>query len=300
MFPSEEELRKINEEVDSQLSLVEEKARLMERSYDDDVEPSFLRSNSISTLQESTNSFKTSDSCLATSCVDGVIVASNDNNAPKVDMFDEDIKAFGALDPKVSKRMMLSRIESLSKRLQNTLSLKAEAEEKLKNHEKKYEQEKNQMNIEISRIKSLASSERKKARNKVNSNELDNLRAENQSLKKEVNSMQSIIKDAEAKSQAREVRLKRALESVEKFKQLLLERKSDREVLTAKRHTDVSELRKKIKDLEKEKTALRLGFQKQVQLIDILKRQKALVEASRTLDFTEREFENILEAHAED
>ncbi len=300
MFPDEEELRKMSDEVDLQLNRVLEKARLVGGiSNCDDTEPSFLRSSSTSTLQESTNSFNCGDAHRVTSCVDGTTV-SNADNLSTTKIFAEDIKGLDALDPKVSKRMMISRIESLSKRLQNTLKLKTEAEEKLKTQEKKHEQEKNQMNIEKSRIQSQMSSERKKARNKVNSNELDNLRAENQSLKKEVNSMQSIIKDAEAKSQSREVRLKRALESVEKFKQLLLERKSEREALTAKRHTDVSELQKKIKDLEKEKTALRLGFQKQIQLIDILKRQKALVEASRMLDFTEREFENILEAHAED
>ena len=57
----------------------------------------------------------------------------------------------------------------------------------------------------------------------------------------------------------------------------------------------IDELRSKNKQLEKQKEELVEGMKLQMKLIDVLKRQKVHLEASRLLSFTEEEFVKTLD-----
>ena len=125
---------------------------------------------------------------------------------------------------------------------------------------------------------------------------MDHLRAEKKALEKEVSGLQSLVKEAETKSQTRELRLKRALQSVDKFKELMLSRKVTSSDSLDKSREEVKDLKQKVASLEKRNSDILLLFKKQMQLIDVLKRQKIHLEASRMLEFTEKEFkESVLD-----
>ncbi len=57
-----------------------------------------------------------------------------------------------------------------------------------------------------------------------------------------------------------------------------------------KSDSNAAELSNRVKSLEKQRNDLLSAFRKQMKLIDILKRQRMHVEASRLLSFTEEEF----------
>ncbi|KAI8467221.1 MAG: hypothetical protein J3K34DRAFT_42954 [Monoraphidium minutum] len=97
---------------------------------------------------------------------------------------------------------------------------------------------------------------------------------------------------AEQEARAREVRLARALEEVERHKALLQEERDGRDASKS----DTQRLAGDNARLERQKNSLLAAFRKQLRLIDVLRRQKAHLEAARCLAFTEEEFMRALEA----
>eukprot|EP00644_Phytophthora_capsici_P009253 jgi/Phyca11/6546/fgenesh1_pm.PHYCAscaffold_13_\ len=93
---------------------------------------------------------------------------------------------------------------------------------------------------------------------------------------------------------AKDVRLNRALEELEKVKaQLQDEKRSHSEQMVAKAEYD--QVVRDNKKLDKQKGELLAAFKKQMKLIDLLKRQRIHMEAAKMLSFTEAEFSKTLE-----
>ncbi|KAL3657412.1 hypothetical protein V7S43_017731 [Phytophthora oleae] len=93
---------------------------------------------------------------------------------------------------------------------------------------------------------------------------------------------------------AKDVRLNRALEELEKVKaQLQDEKKNHSEQMVAKAEYD--QVVRDNKKLDKQKGELLAAFKKQMKLIDLLKRQRIHMEAAKMLSFTEAEFSKTLE-----
>ncbi|KAL3885143.1 hypothetical protein ACJMK2_025238 [Sinanodonta woodiana] len=123
----------------------------------------------------------------------------------------------------------------------------------------------------------------------------DSLENQLSGLRKELDQINRSQKQQLTSQNATEVRLNRALEEIERYKDQVQKAK-----LTSKETTDqekkrVEQLLTENKRLEKQKNELMAGFKKQLKLIDILKRQKMHVEAAKMLSFSEEEFVKALE-----
>ena len=136
---------------------------------------------------------------------------------------------------------------------------------------------------------------KKSNESKVYQNQVDDFSLENNSLKKELSKLRSIVKECETQSQTNEVKLKRAIESVEKYKTMILNFKSSNKENEVVFGQEKKIYETKINELTKQRDELIIGFKKQMQLIHILKRQKVHLEASRLLDFTEEEFLKVVD-----
>lgn len=122
------------------------------------------------------------------------------------------------------------------------------------------------------------------------------LTGENQDLKKEIEELQLLVKESETKSRDREFRLKQTIKSVQNLKEKLLENKNNKKSeLNSHAKKEISDLKTTINALEKKNNDLLTCFKKQMQLIDVLKRQKIHLEASRLLELTEKEFVSALD-----
>ncbi|GLI66733.1 hypothetical protein VaNZ11_010674 [Volvox africanus] len=100
---------------------------------------------------------------------------------------------------------------------------------------------------------------------------------------------------SEAEVRARDVRLQRALEEVERFKQLLSDVRYQEREAKGSAQQDTARLLAENRKLERQRAELISAFKKQLKLIEVLKRQKVHLEAARALQFSEEEFMKTLE-----
>lgn len=103
---------------------------------------------------------------------------------------------------------------------------------------------------------------------------------------------------AEAEVRARDVRLQRALEEVERYKQLLSDVRAQERDARGAAQSDAGRLAGEVRKLERQRTELVAAFKKQMKLIEVLRRQKVHLEAARSLQFAEEEFIKTLDMGA--
>ncbi|KAK3580128.1 hypothetical protein CHS0354_034069 [Potamilus streckersoni] len=123
----------------------------------------------------------------------------------------------------------------------------------------------------------------------------DSLENQLSGLRKELDQINRSQKQQLTSQNATEVRLNRALEEIERYKDQVQKAKSTSKETTDQEKKRVELLLAENKRLEKQKNELMAGFKKQLKLIDILKRQKMHVEAAKMLSFSEEEFVKALE-----
>lgn len=126
-------------------------------------------------------------------------------------------------------------------------------------------------------------------------NKLETEVRQHKALQKEVEVLKRDIKKADVARGSNEVRLNRALEEVEKLRRAKKESGASKEGASAELRAKCDSLIKANKLLTSQKDELLAAFKKQIQLIDILKRQKLHIEAARVLKFSEDEFLKALE-----
>ena len=279
----EEELRKINEELDAKLNQSETIV-----SRDIKVDWNNMDCHSQDVHGRSTKS--------------KVVLKAEqrfDSSSRNSSIIDEEIAAdhgVAELRNDVKVRLQLSRVNALSSQLKEASKNNQDKETKitmLVAQMKKIKCENQRLQKELNKTTGKESSKRvTEERRKI---DLENLTIENQTLRKEVLGLKTIVKESEAKSRANEIQLTRALESVDKFKRLLSDGKSTRNESDSKLKAKVECLQKQLKDMEKQRNNILLGFKEQMKLIEVLKRQKVHAEASKLLDITEQEFLKIIE-----
>lgn len=114
--------------------------------------------------------------------------------------------------------------------------------------------------------------------------------------KKDLQAAERMMKQFEQSNKSKDTQLKRALETISRLKLQLSELETSTQKhgsLVDRAMFDATE--QKLKSLEKQKLDLISAFKKQMRLIDILKRQKAHLEAAKLLTFTEEEFMRSLD-----
>ena len=125
---------------------------------------------------------------------------------------------------------------------------------------------------------------------------IPNYREEITILKRDLASAQKVVKKSDCDSKNREIRLSRALEECNKYKTLVQNQtKQEEKDNTIQQTKEKEALTKKVRILEKQRNELLNAFQKQMKLIDILKKQKVHAEACKFLDITEEEFMKVLD-----
>ena len=114
-------------------------------------------------------------------------------------------------------------------------------------------------------------------------------------LKKEADDAKRDAKKNLSKKSTSDVRLNRALEDASKLRGELSAAEREKKDAKENGKKSVDELTLKTKFLEKQRNELLHGFKKQMELIDVLKRQKLHLEAAHVLKYTEEEFMQTLD-----
>lgn len=127
-------------------------------------------------------------------------------------------------------------------------------------------------------------------------NKYKDSKAEVSRLKKELDSFSRQSKQTDQDSHSKDLRLNRALDEIEKLKhqisfadsQFKVSPPNQDKLDAGKRITE--DLYTENKRLQKQKADILIGFKRQNQLIELLKRQKMHLEAAKLLSFTEQDF----------
>ena len=193
-------------------------------------------------------------------------------------------------------RIRNARIKSLESQLQAALQAKQKAEEGLLCSTQKVKSDSSERKkIEKLLLDQKNSNGKLKRDLSKAKTELGEWKDDYHEVKKELHSTQKTLKKIEAEQQARSVRLSRALQECQKFKNNLVKATSDTKENGLESRKEKDDLIKQIKLLERQKGEILSAFKKQSQLIDVLKRQKIHAEASRLISFREEEFMKVLD-----
>ena len=189
-----------------------------------------------------------------------------------------------------------ARIQALQEELNESMSTindQAQAIENLKNFNsqasedtKKHSQQLQLMSSNFEKIKKQFNEAVQK------NNSLEKTIAE---LNKELDILRNVEKKAAKDAGNRDVRLNRLIEEVERYKVQIKELKSSEGDVNERSKREVERLGQENKRLERQKNEILTAFKKQLKLIDILKRQKMHLEGARLLAFSEEEFMKTLE-----
>lgn len=217
------------------------------------------------------------------------LLAEEDNNIDEDDALTSDLSAEATV------RYQKARLRVLQD--ENDRALNDMKKMKLEMHESHHEVKSlSDQNAKLSKkIQSLQSmNEKFKSLHSAAELKQTSLETELVSLKHELHELRQHDQQLTKSSRTKDIRLNRALEEVEKYKEKLHEMNQN----TTSREVPKKEHEKLVREhahVEKQKNELLKAFKKQMKLIDILKRQKLHLEAAKLLSFTEEEFTKVLD-----
>lgn len=197
-----------------------------------------------------------------------------------------------------SMRYQNAKLKTLTKQVEDGLEIRKQLNDQINDLQKqlKIEREENK-NIK-KRIQTLEIESKKTNRRGSSAvettDQVESLNQEIAGLKKDLQTAERLAKQSESNTSAKDVQLKRALDSVTRLKAQVTELQAG----SGKGGDStgrVTELEQQVSVMEKQRNELLAAFRKQMKLIDVLKRQKAHLEAARLLAFTEEEFMKMLD-----
>lgn len=164
---------------------------------------------------------------------------------------------------------------------------------RLKNRLQELEGERNRLH----RVTSAHSTQLEKMKKSLGETRIhcNTLETEKTNYRKDYDSIKRSSDQQAVEIKSLTTRLNRAVEETDRYKaELDKVRSSTRESVESMRH-NVDTLMAENRRLEKQKSELISAFKKQMKLIDVLRRQKMLIEASKCLRITEEEFLRALD-----
>ncbi|CAH8455967.1 unnamed protein product [Schistosoma turkestanicum] len=164
---------------------------------------------------------------------------------------------------------------------------------RMKNRIQELEEERNRLH----RVTSAHSTQLEKMKKSLGETRIhcNELETEKTNYKKDYDSIKRSSDQQAVEIKSLTTRLNRAIEESDRYKADLDKvRSSTRESVESMRR-NIENIMAENKRLEKQKSELISAFKKQMKLIDILRRQKMLVEASKCLHITEEEFMKALD-----
>uniref|UniRef100_A0A0G4HMH2 Testis-expressed sequence 9 protein n=1 Tax=Chromera velia CCMP2878 TaxID=1169474 RepID=A0A0G4HMH2_9ALVE len=193
-------------------------------------------------------------------------------------------------------RLQKARILSLEEDLINAIRQGEEARTALTDSSAKVKKLEDEVK-KLQKIKESMDTKTQKAQETIDADKLriSGLEKELSDAKAEIERQKAQGRKTEAERVAKETRLNRLTEENERLKAQLKEaRATDRDRGSAERQ-ERERLAVECRKLERQRSELVAAFKKQMRLIDVLKRQRAHVEAARVLSFTEDEFVRALD-----
>eukprot|EP00127_Corallochytrium_limacisporum_P006445 Clim_evm35s227 gene=Clim_evmTU35s227 len=193
-------------------------------------------------------------------------------------------------------RFLKAKIETLQAELDTASTLQAGTQHELCTARKSLKTE------EIEKAKVLrerdnvtAQVDKLRKQNEALINEQTDLKSQVQVLRKEQDALKRSSQKIESEAKSADVRLNRALEDAERWKQAAEMARKDLKTGNQNLRHQIDDLLATNRKLEKHKKELITAFKKQQKLIDVLKRQKLHIEAAKMLSFTEEEFMQALD-----
>jgi len=132
--------------------------------------------------------------------------------------------------------------------------------------------------------------EKHKKEDEENKKKKESYETEIENLKKEITKLKRIQKQNETDLNSKDIKLNRTLDELEKFKTQVNSLTQEIKDLKENDRKSIEHLIMDNKQLEKQKAEILLAMKKQMQLIDVLKKQKMHIEAAKLLQFSEEEF----------
>ena len=193
-------------------------------------------------------------------------------------------------------RLQRARYKALEKNISNLIEIGNDKEKQIN--------EKNKIIKELSAKLKKSEKERDSLNKKLNGEKRDSsdLIKKCKRLEHELYSIKTDFKDYKKESKVKNdsmrnshIRLNRALEDAEKYKNLLAKYKNENKNSSQIHNKDLVNIKNENRVLIKQKNELLSAFKKQSKLIDILKKQKIHLESAHILNFTEKQFIKTLD-----
>lgn len=212
------------------------------------------------------------------------------------DAVDEFISALSEVDNETAARLLKAQLRAMQDELTGAQSeLKATSAEA-----KKLAAQTKALTADNTKLQRTAQAaqdavDRLRGSSEDSSRELQTASTQARSLKKEVDELRRTQKQVESKNSTLQVRLNRAQEELESSKRTVSRSRQSNSDTGDEMRRQLEATTAQNKLLTAQRKELLDAFKKQLQLIDILKRQKMHVEAARVLQFSEEEFVRALD-----
>ncbi|CAL8094622.1 unnamed protein product [Calicophoron daubneyi] len=197
---------------------------------------------------------------------------------------------------KAQNRYLKAKAQVLQEEIQrmNTeLSNFHEDNSRLRKRIRELEEERNRLN----RVTSSHSAQVERVKKSLEETRIhcDALETERNALKKDGETVKRAANQQAAELKSAQTRLHKTAEEVERLRTDLERLRSSARESSDSMRRQIDQLTADNRRLERQKTDLINAFKKQLRLIDVLRRQKMLIEASKCLQLTEEEFLKALD-----